>query len=218
LYNEVGGGKDSNAVGTQASARLQLGNRWTMTPSFTALNWNGADSIATAVFGATRIINANSFTNATQGSGTTTRFLSGFLYTDYILDNNIKTHWAKFPVRVLVEYLQNLRAVTPAGFTRPQDKAYWLEASIGQQRDRNDWLFGYSFARIDQDAVISQFNESDMRQPTNVAQHRFYANWLVQKNTTAALTWWTGRRLVNAAATTPEPFLNRMQLDLIYKF
>src|SRR5207253_9288250 len=113
-------------------------------------------------------------------------FLSGFLYTDYIVDSNIKTNWAKFPVRILAEYEQNLRAVTPTGFTRPQDKAYWLEASIGQQRDRNDLLFGYSFARIDQDAVISQFNENDMHQPTNVAQNRYYANWLVQKNTTAA--------------------------------
>jgi hypothetical protein len=185
------------------------------------LNWNGADSIAQAANPAlatqTRVINANSLTNATFVSGSTRRFLSGFLYTDYIVDTNIKTNWAKFPVRVLAEYEQNLRAVTATGFTRPQDKAYWLEASIGQQRDRNDLLFGYSFARIDQDALISQFNESDMRQPTNVAQHRFYANWLVQKNTTAGLTWWTGRRLFNAAGAA-EPFLNRVQLDLIYKF
>ncbi|MCU1287161.1 MAG: hypothetical protein JWO13_3511 [Acidobacteriales bacterium] len=218
FFNESSGGKDSNAVGVQFASKLQLGSRWTMTPSFTVMNWNGADAIATAVFGANRVINANSFTNATQGSGTATRFLSGFMYTDYILDNNIKTNWAKFPLRVVLDYEQNLRAVTPTGFTRPQDKAYWLEGSIGQQKERNDLLFGYSFAHIDQDAVISQFNESDLRQPTNVAQHRFYANWLMQKNTTAALTWWTGRRLLNAAAPTPEPFLNRMQLDLIYKF
>jgi hypothetical protein len=221
LFNEVGGGTDSNAVGGQLLSKLQFGNRVTITPSFTALNWNGADSIAQAANPAlatqTRIINANSLTNATFVSGSARRFLSGFFYTDYIVDTNVKTNWAKFPVRLLAEYEQNLRAVAPAGFTNPQDKAYWLEASIGQQKDRNDLLFGYSFARIDQDAVISQFNESDMRQPTNVAQHRFYGNWLIQKNTTAGLTWWTGRRLFNAAGA-PEPFLNRVQLDLIYKF
>jgi hypothetical protein len=162
------------------------------------------------------------------GTGQTRGFASRFLYTDYIVDNNIKTNWVKFPVRVLVEYLQNLRAVPSTVTGTTQDKAYWLEGSIGQQRDKNDLQFGYSFARIDQDAVISQFNESDMRAPTNVIQHRFYANWLVARNTTAAFTWWLGRtanrNLQNAAlpaglpAGMQDPFLNRLQFDLIYKF
>jgi hypothetical protein len=253
LYNEVAAGADSNALGGQLLSRLQFGSRWTMTPSFTALNWNGADSIAQAASPVTlpqpitpavgtplptpvtqpvRVINANAFTNASRivgtGTGQTRAFVSGFLYTDYIVDNNIKTNWVKFPVRVLLEYEQNLRAVPSAITGTTQDKAYWLEGSIGQQRDKNDLLFGYSFARIDQDALISQFNESDMRAPTNVIQHRFYANWLVARNTTAAFTWWLGRtanrNLQNAAlpiglpAGMQDPFLNRLQFDLIYKF
>jgi len=150
------------------------------------------------------------------------------LYTDYIVDNTIKTNWVKFPVRVLLEYEQNLRAVPSVTTGTPQDKAYWLEGSIGQLRDRNDLQFGYSFSRIAQDAVISQFNESDMRAATNVVQHRFYGNWMVQRNTQIAFTYWYGRTLnanLQNAAKAPglpagmqDPFLNRLQLDLIYKF
>jgi hypothetical protein len=67
-----------------------------------------------------------------------------------------------------------------------------------------------------------------MRAPTNVIQHRFYTNWLVQKNTTAAFTFWYGRtlnaNLQNAAKVASsitganDPYLKRLQLDLIYKF
>jgi hypothetical protein len=247
LYNEVGGGQDSNAVGGAFQSRLQLGKRVTMTPSYTILNWNNADSIAQAANPVTlpqpntppvgtplpqpttqpvRIINANAFTNASRilGTGTNQRraFVSGFMYSDLILDTVIKTPWERLPWRVLAEYEDNLRARIH------QSHAYWLETSLGQQRNRNDFLFGYSFARIEQDAVISQFNESDMRAPTNVAQHRFYVNWLVRPNTTAAFTAWIGRtldpNLQNAAkpaglpAGAQDPFLKRLQLDLIYKF
>ena len=89
-------------------------------------------------------------------------------------------------------------------------------------------LFGYSFARIEQDAVISQFNESELRAPTNVLENRFYVNWLLRGNTTASFNWWIGRTLnrnLQNASLAPglpagrqDPYLNRLQFDLIYKF
>lgn len=47
LFNEVGGGGDSYAVGGSASSRLQFG-RLTLTPSYTAMNFNRADAILNA--------------------------------------------------------------------------------------------------------------------------------------------------------------------------
>jgi len=46
---------------------------------------------------------------------------------------------------------------------------------------------------IEQDAVISQFNESDMRAATNVVQHRLFANWMVSKEHAGSFTYWYGR-------------------------
>ncbi len=273
LFNEVSGGFDSFAAGGQAATRLQAGKRVVITPSYTLLNWRDADSIAqnaSPLGGATRIINANAVTNATRNCGTATpeagcratsglatrEFVSKFLYSDLIVDANITTPWARWPIRLVGEYLQNLNAENkdPLAIGK-QDTGYWAEVTVGQTRNKNDFQFGYVFAHVEQDALISQFSESDMRAPTNVLQHRLTAAWRVRPNLTANYTFWIGRTLncslqnaalasgplqptaVNGNPTTlsgnrtytcnggptnpnnePEPYLKRMQFDLIYSF
>jgi hypothetical protein len=221
---------DSYATGGQVSTRMQIGSHWTMTPSYSLLRWDNVNPIAAARTATT--LGGNALTNCTNAAKTA--YCSGFFYSDFIVDNNITTPWKRFPWRVLGEFEQNLAAnntrFTGAGplVFNPQDKAFWIETSLGQARNKNDLLFGYSFARVEQDAVIGAFNESDMRAPTNVIQHRIYASWLPQANTTIAWTWWLGRtlnrNLFNAAlpgglgAGVEDPALRRMQLDVIYKF
>jgi hypothetical protein len=248
FYNEVGGGPDSNAVGGQFLTRWQVGKYITITPSYTLLNWNGSDAIAQAAFPVSplpqpntpavgtplpqpttqpiRIISANSFTNLTiikgTGTGQTRGFLSDFMYGDLVTNVAIKTPWARFPVTLTGEYLDNMRSRTN------QDTAFFGEFSIGQTRNKNDFQVGYSFAHIEADAVISQFNESDYRAPTNVIQHRTFVNYALSPSVTASWTLFMGRTLdtslPNAVrlATVPvgaqEPFLKRMQLDLVYRF
>jgi Putative porin len=130
---------------------------------------------------------------------------------------------------------------TPNASLGKQSHAYLADISVGQQKRKNDIQFGYAFLREEQDAAIASWGESDQRAPTNVLQHRFYGLWRVAPNTTASFTWWHGRTLdpylENAAlaagmkvSTTPgtgvlvpgsgalEPWLNRIQFDLIYSF
>jgi len=265
FFNEIAKGVDSNAPGAQVSAKFQFfGNEWTITPSYTALNWNGADSIAQAALPVpvcakptsinclpeplttavgtpinqplvppVQTLNPGPFTNATfikgAGTGQTRAMVSGFFYNDFILDNTFLTPWSRFPWRVLGEYEQNTRARLNVGLApSKQDKAYWFETSLGQLKQKNDILLGYSFDRIEQDAVIASFNDNDQRAATNIVQHKFYFNWLLRPNTTASLNWYIGRtlntRLQNAALETgrtaglTDPWLNRVQLDLLYKF
>ncbi len=208
----------------------------------------GGGTVTLPTTTATRVINANLMTNATRNCGAVAvpnpecrfggaahrEFVSGFKYADFIVDTNIKTPWARWPIRLLAEYEKNLDAVNedPAAVGK-QDSAYWLEASIGQTRNKNDFLFGYSFGHMEQDAFISQFGDSDFRAETNVIQHRLYANWKVRNNTTLSYTLFIGRtldcRLQNAAkpssvtcnAATPgnlDPWLKRMQFDAVYSF
>jgi flagellar motor protein MotB len=122
-----------------------------------------------------------------------------------------------------------------------QSHVYYADVSIGQQKRKGDIQGGYAFLRQEQDAVFASFSESDQRAPTNILQHRFYALWRVAPNTTAAFTWWHGHTLnpflQNASlapgmkiSSTPgtgvlvpgsganEPWLNRLQFDLIYTF
>jgi len=175
---------------------------------------------------------SNIMTNATfiAGTGASQRraFVSGFEYADLIWDNTILTPWPRFPWHVTAEYEQNLRARRSVFAPSKQNKGYWFDTNVGVQKQRNDLQFGYNWMRIEQDAVISQFNESELRAPTNVLENRVYVNWLLRGNTTASFNWWLGRTLnrnLQNAALAPglprglsDPWLNRLQFDLIYKF
>ena len=186
---------------------------------------------------------SNGMTNSTyvtldSKGNPTAHFMSKFLYSDFILNNQFKTGLARLPLNLMAEYEQNLNAVADPFNTKgvrtslsKQNKAYGLDFSFGQAQKKNDVQFGYSWWRIEQDAIIASWAESDQRAPTNILQNRVYGLWKVQKNVVAQYTMWFGRTLNtnlenNAAslgktittAGAQEPTLKRQQFDLIYTF
>jgi hypothetical protein len=186
----------------------------------------------------------NRLTNATYRFGTgQAHFYSQFFYSDIILNNQIKTPWARLPINLVLEYLDNLDAQDhPLGTTGNlnvltslgrQSHLYLADFSVGQARNKHDLQVGYSWWRQEQDSVIASFDESDQRAPTNILQNKFYVNWKPTNNITAGYTLWVGRTLngsLQNAALAPgspgtgllpgqtEPYLKRMQFDLVYAF
>ena len=171
------------------------------------------------------------------------RFASGFLYADFILNNQFKTPFKRLPLNVVLEYEDNLDAVAhPYSGTLDstnnlvqltnlgsQSKAYGFDVSLGQTKNKGDFQVGYAYLRQEQDSAIASFVESDQRAPTNILQHRFYALYRMNPNTVASFTFWRGRTLNTAlenAVLVPgieKPgdlghSLNRLQFDLIYTF
>ncbi|HEY6769627.1 MAG TPA: putative porin [Candidatus Sulfotelmatobacter sp.] len=182
---------------------------------------------------------ANGMTNSTfYDSKGVDHFLSQFLYSDFILNNQVKTGIARLPVNLMLEYEENLNAhanpfdaAGKATSLDKQNKGYGLDFSLGQALKKNDVQFGYSWWRIEQDAILASFGESDQRAPTNILQNRVYAMWKMQRNILAQYTMWFGRTLnsslENNAATVnktitaagdKEPTLKRQQFDLVYTF
>jgi hypothetical protein len=187
----------------------------------------------------------NGMTNATYvDSKGVPHFYSGYNYADFILPNQIQTGFTRLPVNILLEFLDNLDAenhplntkgavITTLG---SQNKEYGFDVSVGQVKNKNDIQVGYAWYREEQDAAIASFVESDQRAPTNILQNRIYALWKLRSNTLASFTWWHGRALNTnlennvalfnnyssvATITKPgqqEPYLNRLQFDLIYTF
>ena len=163
-------------------------------------------------------------------------FYSQFLYADFILNNQLKTGWDRLPINALLEYENNLDAkdhpLNPTGGVLTslgkQSHTYLADVSIGQTKNKNDIQVGYAWLREEQDAAIASFAESDQRAPTNILQNRWYALWKLRANTVASYTFWYGRTLnsnlqhaILATGTTAgqqEPYLKRMQFDLIYSF
>jgi len=266
-FNESSGGTDSFAVGGQVASSLQLGP-WTATPSFSLLKWNtpdailqasafavqaptttgglpvpgegpgcgagtGLPTIAPCAFAPNRITNSTYLDAAGKP-----HFYSQWLYADVILNNQFKTKWARMPVTLLLEYLDNLDAKDhPLGNTGnlnvltdlgKQSHLYLADFSIGRTTNKNDIQLGYAWWRQEQDSVLASFDESDQRAPTNILQNKFYVNWKLRANTVAGYTLWVGRTLntnLQSAVRSPgvpvggeDSSLKRMQFDLVYSF
>ena len=153
----------------------------------------------------------------------------------------IKVFGAKNEVvsfNLVLEAEQNLRAaghpLGSNGKIRPdlgrQSHAYLIDASVGQTKNKGDFQVGYSWWRIEQDAILASFAESDQRAPSNILQNRVYGQIKIAPNTIASYTLWIGHTLnpnLQHAVLAPgwttalgsnEPSLKRQQFDLIYTF
>ena len=266
LYNEVAKGDDSFALGGNVSANFQFGPLTTTpsfalidwgfpdailnasafanqatTSGNPPIQVPGEGPGCATGSGLPSVppcaIASNGMTNATFVDAKGQRhFLSGFEYADFILNSQLKTGLSRFPLNLLLEYENNLKAashpldskgnvITSIG---SQNQAYLGEISVGQVKSRNDLQFGYGFWRSGQDSILATFSESEQRAATNIIEHHIFASWRVRSNVVAAYNAWIGRTLnsnlqhaVLAPGVTPgetEPFLVRHQFDLIYSF
>ena len=62
------------------------------------------------------------------------------------------------------------------------------------------------------------FNYSEMRQGSNLTQHRVQASYQAYKNVQLGFTGLFGRPLVTATSNTREDILERLQFDVLYRF
>ncbi len=266
LYNEVAKGDDSFALGGNVSASFQLGPLTTTPSftlidwGFPDAILNASAFATQATTSGTPPIQvpgegpgcatgsglpsvppcaiaSNGMTNATVVDAEGQRhFLSGFEYADFILNSQLKTGLSRFPLNLMLEYENNLKAASHPLDSKgnviasigSQNQAYLGEISIGQIKNRNDLQFGYGFWRSGQDSILATFSESEQRAATNIIEHHIFASWRLRSNVVAAYNAWIGRTLnsnlqhaVLAPGVTPgetEPFLMRHQFDLIYSF
>lgn len=241
-------GQDSFVIGGQLQSRWTLNDRMKLALHLAGINFINSDRIAAALGGELRPSLPNSNTLRTAASGTTVGYAARFLYLDSIAQLDIRTNWSKFPISILFNYEQNMRSTrivqngtaAPTGTDRNRERsAYWGEIQFGRQSEPKDLQFGYTFVRIEKDAVIGAFNESDLRAATNVRNHRFTLYYQALRNVQLNYTLWLGRladaaqnpslvppreRLPGSACSVLpfsgciDPYLERMQFDLVYKF
>lgn len=121
------------------------------------------------------------------------QFASKFSLLDNIARFDINTGNARFPVYLLGDYVQNMEACAnlpniagaPANTSSvtykqtvnspcisSQRRGYWMEGRVGRLQEKRDVQFGYTNLYIEREAVLGNFNFSDIRQGTNVTQHR----------------------------------------------
>ncbi|HEX8852131.1 MAG TPA: putative porin, partial [Pyrinomonadaceae bacterium] len=124
------------------------------------------------------------------------RLSSGFNLVDLIARLDF-AHSKRFPFMLLFNFITNtqVRDVVVAGpggadliLPNRENNAYWLEAQAGKQQERGDWLFNYTFMRIEKDAVLTPFNFGDTAQQSDMAAQRFIVAYALDPRVTLSLT------------------------------
>jgi hypothetical protein len=165
-------------------------------------------------------------TNATNRDG---HLSSGYNLVD-LIGRLEWTRSKRFPVTAILDFVDNTQArgvVTSAGRVLPnhENRGYWAELQVGKTRARGDYLFDYTFVRIEKDAVLAPFNFSDLVQPTDVRAHRLIASYAVDPRVVLTVTAVVSQRpngLLGAFGATPPGSLDRatkrLQFDTIFRF
>ena|GEM_PF-641687 len=186
-------------------------------------------------------------TNAVNRDG---RLSSGFNLVDVIGRLDFK-QIRRYPVALLFDFVRNTQAhdVVTAGanganrlLANHEDSGYWAEVRVCRLQaevkpltcdslDRRDSLrpgdlsFGYTFLRIEKDAVLTGFNFSDILQPSDVRVHRLAFTYTVDPRVLLSLTEIISQRpngLLGPFGATPPGSLNRathrLQFDTVFRF
>ena len=172
----------------------------------------------------------NASNNATNRDG---RLASGFNMVDMLARVDLKQS-KRFPVTLFLDFVANTQAhdVVVAGPTgadvllpNHENKGFWGEVQVGSAKARGDTQFGYTFMRIQKDAVLTPFNMSDITQQSDMRGHRMQFSYTADPRVTLTVIGIVTQRpngLLGPFAATPPGSLNRstfrLQFDTVLKF
>lgn len=167
--------------------------------------------------------------NATNRDG---RLASGFNLVDLIARLELR-HSKRFPVTVIANFVTNTQThdvVSALGTTEVvlpnhENNGLWAEVQVGQTRAKGEMQFGYTFMRIEKDAVLTPFNFSDISQQSDMRGHRFVFSYAADPRVVFTVTGIITERLrglLGPFVPTPPGSLNRptkrLQLDTTLRF
>jgi hypothetical protein len=219
-------GPDSFIYGGQMQVKFQLAPKVRLSLYGAGLNFRNIDVIAkntnyksplSPTSGGTFAPSLNNSNTLRIVNNVVLGYANLFAYFDAIVKLDIETKNPRFPVMMQFNYVNNVRIDT-------ENKGYWADLMVGRTSEAKDLQFGYSYIRIQKDAVLAAFNESDLRAPTDILNHRLLFSYLFAKNVTGQFTAFVGKKM-HPAVNTSEGFndanlnyLKRFQFDIIYKF
>jgi hypothetical protein len=210
----------STVVGTQFIARLNPAARVSTVVAVTGVEIGRPELVLHTQLDGSNVGVRN--TNATILEGGQTSYASAFRYANLILENTVKTPWDAMPVTVGLEFQRNLRAVSD------RNTGTSIRIDAGRALRQGDWDFSWHLFRVEQDAIMSAFGESDWRAPSNVLQQRYAVNRMMHPNVQLSFTLYRGRTLDSGlpGALLPtslprglsDPWMNRVYLDVTYRY
>jgi hypothetical protein len=195
-------------------------------PQNSITSWTQSATVPAIAGGATEV--NTSIANA--------QFGSKFGLLDVIARLDIATASPKWPVTLLADFVYNTKACANiAGFLVPtpapgatitastnapcdprQRQGYWFEGRLGRTAEQGDWQFAYTRMYIEREAVLGAWTFSDLRQASNVSQHRIETFYHLYRNVQLGFIGLIGKPL--EVVQPGETWLKRLQFDVLYRF
>ena len=237
MLSAYSGFYDFRGADSIALALSRANSKNPQTPFVGLLPLNSSSPVQNSLYTttATTIITVNATAYPTGVSSVSNaQFASKFALFDNLAKIDIDTGSTRFPVSFIGDYVQNTEAcanlanivAVPTNTTTQtfkqtlnapcnshQRRGYWAEGRIGRLQEKNDFQIGYTRIFIEREAVLGNFNYSEIRQGTNVTQHRFEAFYQLDRSVQLGFAALVGRPLASA-----EPWLTRLQFDTVYIF
>ena len=244
LFSAYSAFYDFHAADAIALALAKASSKNPQTPLSGALPLQaGGNTIQNSIYTttATNIITVDGTAYSTGASTiSNAQFASKFGLFDNIARIDILTSDPKLPITFIGDFVQNTEAcanvphilAAPANTNSvtykvslnalcdsSERRGYWLEARLGRLQKKGDWQLGYTRIFIDREAVLSNFNYSDIRQGSNVTEHRVDSFYQWQNDIQLGFTTLLGRPIGILPSTgKTDPWLARLQFDVIYIF
>jgi len=114
----------------------------------------------------------------------------------------------KQPVKIYADYFKNMYT----GVSK--NTGYLFGLSIGKLKEKNDWVLEYNYRRIDGDATLAIFADSDINGGgTDLKGHKISFGYQLNKNSSLGITYFIGEGIGSRTDKR-----NTLQLDYLVKF
>jgi hypothetical protein len=220
LVAEQAGDLQTKVIGEQITGGFRVGNRVSTQLAVTAVDITRPDPLLRALMDGSDVGVRN--TNAVVVRDGQAFYASGFRYANLIVENTVRTTSAAWPVTVGFELQRNLEAASA------RDSAKSFRVDVGRAQLCGDWGLSWHIFRVEQDAILAAFGESDWRAPSNVLQQRFEVNRVMNRNVQLGVTLYRGRTLdgtlpgallaPNLPPSVADPWTNRFYFDVTYRY
>lgn len=142
-----------------------------------------------------------------------TGFSSDFNVVDFGSDVTVATGMPSWPLKVFGDYVLNTEA------QGSEDTGFQAGAGIGNTKDRGDFNFTYAYERLETDAVLSAFTDSDFGRDggTNTQGYILQATYVALKNVSLVSTAWITEPVKDVSGRNSKTDY-RWQVDVIAKF
>ena len=206
--NEVKSDRDSYMLGGYGEVSVAVGNH---SLQFSVADYGFGHVDQVAVGRATGPLNST-LTNQVEvdAAGNIIGLASDFNLVDVIVQAEVDTGRADYPLRLLADVVRNTRAASDL------DTGMWFEAEYGGSRTQRSYTLGYTYVRIQQDAALSAFAFSDMP-GTNLQLHMFAIAYVPLPNLSLDINVHVSKRLeVDPGARNT--WLTRAHIAAIVRF